>query len=214
MGIMDKQLEQLEIHLESLQNGDPDIRLSAARALSRLARGNWTKFRGDALTDPATLSQLLDSTQDVDWRVQVDVINAVGNVSQRYKCMKPEIRDCLMQMFESSCDAVKIQIAAAIPQYHTADVLNTILLALDCRPKRKARHAVALGVARYAKDMRSTKMKLVIAERLMAEVIDEADNDTVDTMMLAIATLGPPNLLEWRKPLNKRLKKLLDARMV
>lgn len=207
---MDKTLEALEGHLESLQHRDPKRRLGAARAISRLARGDWRKPRGDALTAPGTLSLLLDATQDTDPRVQEYVINAIGNISQRYKFRKREIRDRLLKMFDSSCDDVKIEIAAAIPQFGTANVFNTVMLALDCKPKRRSRHSVALAIGRYESKIPSARMKSAIADRLMHVVTDEKDIDTADTMMLVIVALMPPNLQEWRDQLPKRFQRLLD----
>ena len=81
--------------LRDLGSDDPTIRLRGAKALSSRARGNWTRQNKEWLTESRTIDALLAGLADTDKRVLRFVVNALGNICQRYDLHEPRVKDAL-----------------------------------------------------------------------------------------------------------------------
>jgi hypothetical protein len=183
--------------LHQLSSENPVLRLKAAKYLSGRARGNWSLDNKLWLADPRTVDVLLMALSDNDDGVLRFVINALGNLSQRYSFPDLRIKEALLPIFDSAGDPIRLEIVQAIPQFARDErVCEVILAGLKCRPEKRACWTVGLAVSRYAGSLMTMKSKMRFMDALMPVISKQKNVASFEVMLSAIIMLNLPETLE------------------
>ena len=203
---------QLQKLLKKLHSRQASVRLDAARKIGRLSRGNWTAERSDCLTDSSVTESILLAAKGSDPKVQVEAINALGMISQRYKHRDLRIRDALLEEYQGADSAVRLQIAQAIPYFGSRQVWEVVVSAIECKPKSKAQWTVGLALCRYGGNIRSKVLRQQCCDLMVKELKCPANGDSADVMIDAVVTLTGKGA-EWQDDaVSKKIAKEIRLR--
>jgi hypothetical protein len=199
---------ELDLALAQLAGTDAAVVKRAANKLHRGARGNWTAANKEWFTRPATVSTLLSALRTATPEVTVELVGALGNLSQRYDCLDPRILDGLLALLPRANDRVRIEIAACIPQFGSEAAWLAVLEALDARPKKAARWAVGLAVGRYGQAIPAA-MRARFASALLAAFLDDVktsgkDYNVFSVLIKALRHVGSSDVVP-------KLEQVVDA---
>ncbi len=132
-----------ETALSHIGRGDAAEAKAAARCLNRAANGNWTQPRKEWFTHPERIGSMLQALAHADPEVAVEIIGALGALSQRCGSLDPRIHDALLVAYDGASDPVRLAVAQSIPQFGTPTAWQAVLAALEAKPPRAAQQPSA-----------------------------------------------------------------------
>lgn len=176
--------------LNELQSNNIVTREKAAVYINKVSRGNWTAANKDWLTDTRTISILIDAIeQETDEKILLELVNTIGNISQRYEYYNPKILNVLIPLYDSPSINIQVEACAKSIQFNNPRTWNAICKIFEKKTTKNTNLSLGLYIARYANNILKEFIDK-LSNLIENAFLKEKNIDAKDNLLLALGKVG------------------------